>query len=257
MTEISESDWGFERIRQIDRERAERLASFGTPAQLIQKLEDALSSADEAGELRIGIDSKDNRFAECRSIVQFRVYPELYDWFFNGRTGYRSRFRIAPELGLHFNGQLMEHLRRALTKRLPLQVFAHRIEVHSERNHRSETGSGILQISRDSYLRSLEPETSKAWICERLIRENGGLSTDIGFAVLSAAERTTAKLDVPRWANATNPVTGAPGEGLRAPYPDAEEAWIDVKGGFVRGQSVQQIKQPWARALSIHRRGWT
>ena len=31
----------------------------------------------------------------CRAVVQFPVRVDVFDWFFNGRTGYRAHFRAA------------------------------------------------------------------------------------------------------------------------------------------------------------------
>lgn len=43
------------------------------------------------------------------------------------------------------------------------------------------------------------------------------------------------------------------GEGMRAPYPDEPECWLDLKGGFVGLDSVYQLKSP----ADLFKRGWT
>lgn len=64
----------------------------------------------------------------------------------------------------------------------------------------------------------------KIWICERLHSRDDGSITDVDFAVLTGAGRNLPKLAIPRWAEAINEKSGEKGEGLRAPYPDCEEA---------------------------------
>jgi hypothetical protein len=97
---IAETDWGFEDIRANDEARAARLESAGSPDELVVTLTRALSEAFGRSEIRFAIDSRDNRFVERRAILQFRVAPEDYDWFFNARTGYRAQFWRCPSLGI-------------------------------------------------------------------------------------------------------------------------------------------------------------
>ena len=107
-------------------------------------------------------------------------------------------------------------------------------------------------------MRSLKPGASKIWICERLVQHNGSPIQDIGFVVLSDAERNLPKLFIPRWANAEHPKTKELGEGLRAPYPCPDYAWLDLKGGYVRSDGrVEQKKSQDKRAKDLNQRGWT
>src|SRR5438093_1482243 len=95
--------------------------------------------------------------------------------------------------------------------------------------------SGLRSIARgttsasDEVARSLAPAATKIWIGERLYSVDDESVTDIGLAVLSDARRSPAKLRVPRWAEALNAKTGEKGEGLRAPYPETECSWLDMK----------------------------
>jgi hypothetical protein len=258
MNRIVEEDWSFGNIRRVDWERAARLESAEPPDDLVRTLAQALDETVGREEFRIAVDSRDNTFIERRTIVQFQISPTLYDWFFNARTGYRSRFWIDPKIGLAFNRDIAETLTKVLTRRLPATVTARRIMVVPRNESRNERDIGTIEIARDEIVRSLAPDASKMWICERLYSQDGGQITDIGFAVLSDAERSRAKLCVPRWAEARNPKTGEKGEGLRAPRPGREESWLDLKGGFLdsAGNSYQ-IKPQDERALHIHQRGWT
>jgi hypothetical protein len=184
--------------------------------------------------------------------------PALYDWFFNARTGYRSRFWTEPNVGLAFNKRIVESMMQVLTRWLPATVIARRIEVIVENGSRQERDAGTIGIDRNEIVRSLAPDASKIWICERLYASNGGSITEIGYAVLSDAERSRPKLRVPRWAEAAHPRTREKGEGLRAPIPDREQSWLDLKGGFVDAEgNPGQIKPLDERARHIHERGWT
>lgn len=129
MSHITRRDWSFRRISDVDRVRAARLESAGSSDDLVGSLAEALSGAADRGELRIAVDSIRNTFTERRAIVQFRVAPELYDWFFNARTGYRARFWIDPKVGLAFNIQIVETLAAVLSRGEPTTVIARQVEV--------------------------------------------------------------------------------------------------------------------------------
>jgi hypothetical protein len=248
----------FERSRDVDEVRATRLESPWSPQDLLGSLVEALNGAADRGELRITVDSKRNAFTELRAIVQFQVTPELYDWFFNARTGYRAQFWIDPKVGLAFNRQIVEELTEALSRQVSAKVRARRIEVTSEHETRQEEDTGMIEITRDELLRSLAPDASKIWMGERLYSRDGGPIRDIGFATLSDAAQNPASLCVPRWAEATNPKTGEKGEGLRAPFPCPENSWLDLKGGFLDAEgNPTQIKPQDERANHIHEYGWT
>lgn len=109
-------------------------------------------------------------------------------------------------------------------------------------------------LRREMIIGSLVPDKSKLWIAER--RYDELKIVDIGFAALSAAERCLPKLCVPRWA--ANPSECVTGEGLRAPYPEVDQSWLDLKGGFMSTKGkASQIKPQLERAKNIHRHGWT
>jgi hypothetical protein len=222
-------------------------------------LSKALEKALDCDMMRIGVDSVGNEFDECRITIQFKVEVELYDWCFNGRTGYRAQFWISPDTGMAFNTELVRAFGGLLDRRLPEHVEARRIEATFTGGvSREEEDVGGMPTTRDFVHHSLEPNPSKLWICERLIRRDPGKLCDIGFPTLSDAAKRGPKLCVPRWASAINSKTGEPGEGLRAPYPSPEHAWLDLKGGFVRRDgTVWQIKDQAERARALHNSGWT
>jgi hypothetical protein len=209
-------------------------------------------------DLRLGVDSKGNKFEECRAIVQLRVPSELYDWFFNARTGYRAQYWTSAENGLKFNERVLSKLRNVLAKRLPEQLSVRQIGVSCQGYIRCERDVGETVLKRAELLRSLKPSISKIWIGEHLIRTQNGPLKNIWFPTLCAAEQSSAKLSIPRWANVKNPKTGVNDEGLRAPLPDAEYSWLDLKGGFLdHNGNLSQIKPQDDRAKQIRDYGWT
>jgi hypothetical protein len=152
----------------------------------------------------------------------------------------------------------VEALAKVLGCRVPTTLTARKIEVTSNGGMREERDIGSMKITRDELIGSLTPDASKIWICERLYSPDGGSIIDIGLATLLEAAQSSAKLCVPRWAEAINPETGEKGEGLRAPFPCPEKSWLDLKGGFLKADGTPgQIKPQDERADHIHEYGWT
>jgi hypothetical protein len=205
--------------------------------------------------LRFGIDGLENDFQKPRAIVQFRTDTVLYDWFFNARTGYRAQFWIGTARGLAFNAALVEELSGCLMEKLPTTVPARRIVVEATDEERIEHDAGPTTVDREFLLTSLLPSESKVWMCERLIQVDGKDPEQIGTVVLVGSR--DANLHVPRWAKARDLKSGVVGEGQRAPFPDSQYAWLDLKGGFVVGNKTEQYKGQEKRAIMIHERGWT
>lgn len=195
----------------------------------------------------------DSKNEELRSIIQIRVVPELYDWFFNARTGYRAQFWINPEAGMRFNETLVEAAKAVLEAKLLETVVVRKIDVEVKDGTRVEKDAGALNMPRKTFLASLIPSASKIWIGERLYDPEGGAIELIGTETLRAAEKSTAKLCVPRWEKAGKP------EGVFAPYPAAADcSWFDLKGGFLAAEgAAMQSKPQEKRARDIHETGWT
>src|SRR5262249_21749394 len=152
---------------------------------------------------------------------------------FNGRTGYRAWYWESSDHGLKLNKRLLSRLRKVIIERSPEKLPGRKIRVDFDNGTRSERDVGKLAVSRGELFRSLEPSVSKIWIGEFLIGTLNRPLTNILFPTLSAAAQTSAKLYIPRWANAKNCKTGEIGEGVRAPRPDAQYSWLDLKGGFL------------------------
>jgi hypothetical protein len=157
-------------------------------------------------------------------------------------------------MGMDFNRSLIDLLSECLSYLLPETIQARKLTVHSDSHCRYETDIGSSSLSKATMLRALDPMVSKIWLCERLIQRDGSSPLDTG---LTMSALWSPKLDIPNWNAAKNPTTGEIGEGTRAPYPAADQAWLDVKGGFADGRSLRQLKDPLKRARMIHELGWT
>src|SRR5260370_26000196 len=212
MLGISEKDWRVEERRARDPCRGARLECCGSPDELIDDLAQSISTI-EVEDIRIGVDSK-----ECRATVQFRVTPELYDWFYNGRTGYRGTFWISPENGMKFNGRIVAAVAKVLTERLAETIPARKIRVRDD-GAWCDVGQ-IIGYRRQKLLRSLAPKISKIWIAEQLMGASTGLMKDT-LCLLPKAE----KLSVPRWPGG--------GEGLRALYCPQHSLLCGKGGVFI------------------------
>jgi hypothetical protein len=236
-------DWGYEDIRPHSAQRANTLDATRTPSELVVAVANALNEALDRDEVRIGVDSRNDKFIECRIVVQFKVTPPLYDWFFNGRTGYRAQFWTSPENGLAFNARMTNAMIVQMECRLPEIIVARRIVVQSR------MATGNTNVSRSFVLQSLGE--SKTWICEQLIPATSGRLLNIGLSLLLDAQQRLPKLSIPRWDHSG-------GEGLRAPYPEPDEAWLDLKGALVCERGVlTHFKCPRQRANDLFERGWT
>ena len=153
----TESDWGFRAIREVDPNRADRLENAGTLDRLVETLREELRKACQNDEFRLGVDSLENKFEENRVIIQFKVQPETYDWFFNARTGYRAQFWSSPENGITFNQNLILVLRDTFLQNIAPSVLARRIKVIKTGDSREDWDAGETTLTHQRIRRSLDP----------------------------------------------------------------------------------------------------
>lgn len=248
----SDDDWSF---KNIDSERARRLGAAKSPNALIKAVECALRKGIESKKIKIGLDCRQtDQGTERRAIVQFEIDSDIYDWFFNARTGYRAQFWVSPETGTNFNRNIISALKILLETKLPQDVEVRLIQSAFDGHSREDYDVGGDTVPRDSIIKSLDPSVSKIWICERKIRNDTGMMQDFSLALFRGND---PHLCVPRWKDIKNPNTRQIGEGQRAPYPDKKYAWLDLKGGFVSHTGkVNQPKSPACRArISIFEDG--
>lgn len=256
--EIDSKAWGFDAIRGVDAARGDMLERAGSSDELVSALIHVLDEAQQTGAIRLAIDSKQETFESFRAVAQFSVDRELYDWFYNARTGYRAAFWRDPMKGIELNQTIVAALARKLIERLNDEVAVRAIQiVETNETSREDQDRGQRLIPRNLFARSFDPSIAKIWICERLYRIDGSRIDDIGFPIFREA-RAAPKLTIPRWASAVISESDAPGFGLLAPRPPAEYCWLDLKGGVIaKSGELVQPKPNDLRALQLHNFGWT
>ena len=217
--------WDLSEIRASDADRASRLENAGSPPELIHSLRSAL----DGGDAQFGHECAKGNTNDLRAVIQFMVGADVFDWFFNARTGYRAQFRVDPARGLDFNSQIVDALRRRLSS-LPWEAVT----------GRSLNGCfedcGAVEIPKSFLVASLVPDLAKIWFCGKRIRGAGGIE-------LLPTGVVGPKIEIEgnqRWATI---------------YRDGADAWLELKGAF-RGQSgPYQTKDPACRARKLHTTG--
>lgn len=243
---ITEHDWSFSHIREQCPQRAARLESLPSSDELIIALRQAFEEAFLRKKVRISVDSLELAWKKRRTTLQFQVNPKLYDWFHNGRTGYRAQFLISVDAGMNFNSAIVLALRDVAMAHLSDEMCARCMELKD--GVLSDVGE--TKISRNDILRSLAAASSKIWICENLSIPDEGKADPVLMIYLR--DDRSAKLGVPNWMQ-NNATTG-----LLAPFPPPEHAWLDLKSGFIDSAGGTAEKKPASeRALDIHCAGWT
>jgi len=206
-----------------DRERVARLERAGSPATLIHALTDALTAGVASGDIRYGWGFKEADPSHHRAVVQFRVDPTLFDWFFNARSGYRAHFRAHPSRGIALNADLVGVMQDKLHKRLPVRVSAMRVDSHM-------TSHGDVGVSRVDFISSLNVDLPKLWLG----------ATPIGGGYLpTAASGPKICVGSKRW----------------YAFYMGDNAWLDLKGAFNANNRLCQPKDPLTRALKLHETG--
>ena len=163
-----EESWRFDEILAAEPERAAVLETAGPPTVLLESIRVAFESALDAGEVRWGQEQACLEPQDLRAVVQLPVAPELFDTFFNARTGYRAHFRAHHEQGLEFNSRIIEAVRRKLDGALPGVVVGRTLNCEFE-------DCGHVQITKLFLMASLTRDLSKIWFCTKLIQRDGGV----------------------------------------------------------------------------------
>jgi hypothetical protein len=221
------SNWRFKRIASENAERASCLETAGLPSALIATLVGAMAEGVSSGAARFGTEVVE----DCRAVIQFQVAPQVFDWFFNGRTGYRAHFRAHPDCGSKFNSQLHEAVRVRLVNILSLSVPARRLD--SDFQDRGET-----VLTKSFMLSSLVPNLAKIWFCTRLIGFDGVVR------------------DLPLGITGPKLLMDGGAEWI-APFRDPSDTWLEIKGAFLGREGPYQLKNPTDRAHRLHKTGTT
>ena len=213
---LDKSTWRFDAIACSEPNRALALETAGPPKALLKALVSALDQALDLSDVRMGREHAKDQWDDCRAVVQFYVGAQLFDWFFNARSGYRAHFRRHYSCGLAFNSQIIEALRRCLDARLPDAVPGWELNSDFE-----SCGDG--EIPKSFLIDSLTPDLSKVWFCTKQIQQGGKIEYlpmgVLGPRILMSRDDS--------WA---------------APCRDDHAAWLDVKGAFVGKTGLYQPK---------------
>ena len=119
--------WDFDEVERDDADRATQLRRSPRWPELIRLVCDALRTALRAGNARFGFDESSSDSRDLRANIQFPIGRQLFDWLFNGRTGYRAQFRIGCENGHVENARLVSELRAELSLSVSRQITARRL----------------------------------------------------------------------------------------------------------------------------------
>lgn len=164
-----------------------------------------------------------------RSVVQFRVSPELFEAFFNSSIGYRAMFRRGPRIGSASNAALVASVKELLSGSLPETVTAHLIEFGPKWN-------GRTPVAKAEFLRSLDPSLAKLWYSTAEVRPDGA----IRFMPTGVSD---GKINVGLahdWAEI---------------HQDPEDCILEAKGAFVGPCGLFQLKDPELRARTLFSKG--
>jgi hypothetical protein len=167
--------------------------------------------------------------SELRAVVQFPLGRDLFDWLFNGQSGYRAQFRIGAENGLIQNSRLISSLSAQLSLSGLHEITASRLTSAFEYKE-------PFVCTIDRVIASLDPKLSKVWACERLINPVGGVQN---LFISRTGPRLTL-VDCQPWSSF---------------YPEDAPGWLDMKGAFIGSAGVYQIKSPEERAATLECRG--
>lgn len=223
------SNWRFDEIAYCERNRAAALEIAGPASSLAEVIRHSLIAATETKGVRFGWEQADAEKDDCRAVIQFGIDSESFDWFFNGRAGYRAHFRSHPECGLKFNCMLIEMVRADLDACLSDIILCRLLNSQFE-------DIGAIPIERHLLVKSLVPDLSKIWFCTKRIKESGGteiLPLGIGGPRIQLGD----------------------GSSWVAPYREKEFAWLDIKGAFLGFGGPYQPKNPRTRAELLRTTG--
>jgi hypothetical protein len=224
-----ELSWRFDEIAAFDPERASSLQRAPPPEAILAELETKLFETFIRQDLRVARELAEIPQYGYRAVVQFEVGVELFDWFFNARTGYRAHFRAGYDCGLDFNSQIIELLCRRLGAIIPDLIPCR--ELNSEFQD-----CGEATMPKEFLVNSLVLDLSKIWFCTALIRSDGGIivlpSGIVGPKILLD--------DNIRWA---------------APSRGSGSSWLDIKGAFLSKNGLYQPKDPIERAKKLQATG--
>jgi hypothetical protein len=225
------SNWSFQEIQAKEGERAAALEATEHSDALVESLRNALQEAIvRPNGVRLGREHLDTDWNHVRAVVQFHVGTNLFDWFFNARTGYRAHFRAHYKCGLRFNNRIVEAFLPILDAGFPEMVRVREIGT-------GFTDCGASKAPKSFLSSSLAPYVTKIWSCTKRIGPAGGIEV---LPIGVGGEPKLLLQDEESWV---------------AFYRHDEAAWLDVKGGFLGKTRPYQPKNPFKRARKLHDSG--
>ncbi len=223
------SGWHFDEIASCEPDRAHLLEVAGPPGDLLREVTGALDAALASGDLRVGREHAAGHWDDCRAVLQFGVGARIFDWFFNGRTGYRAHFRQHHACGMGFNNQIIEALRHCLDAGLREVVPCRELDSEFK-------DCGGTEVPKSFLVQSLVMDLSKVWFCTNRLRPGGGTEL-LPMGIVGPRILLDGNVS---WA---------------APYRGDETAWLDVKGAFLGDRGPYQPKDPVKRAERLQATG--
>jgi len=227
------SEWCFPEICDADAARAAYLEDAPGFEEILSSIAVELARSLARGQFFFGVDHCGEDKGNQRVMFQFKVPPQLYDTFFNARTGYRAHYWASAECGQEANRKVLQMLWTVMSTSLPEQVEARMIHVE-EGLVRTDIDTGCVTLPSSLVQASFTHVAAKVWICERQMQDVEG-----PLKVIPVHEGLP--LSVVGWK-------------AHAPLPDCQSTLLDLKGGFVNGK---QSKDPLVRARDIHLNGWS
>lgn len=222
--------WRYNQIESAEPQRAESLRAAPPWSDLMAETCRALRSSIMDGTARFGFDESGRDESHLRAVVQFPVGEQIFDWFFNSRTGYRAQFRVGAEHGNEQNSLLIGILRREFHAFESGSISARRLSSSFE-------DRGPISASIQDVVASLSPLLSKVWFCAKRIRQDSGVEE---VTVSTSTPDLIFSSDCAPW---------------RTIYAEDPNAWLDVKGAFVSPTGLYQLKDPMLRAEGLSCRG--
>jgi hypothetical protein len=189
-------------------------------SDLMDKIVCAARQAADKDELFVCWEASTRQPGQARVSGVFRCPEDVFDEFFNGRTGYRAQYYLAPDLGEAYNREVLDRL-EPIVRCVCVQAITRLVPEIADRE-------------------SLRAPGAKVWFRER--RDH-----HLGDRLIRPARW------VAYWEARPNEVP----MGL-IPAP-REFPWLQVKGGWVHasnGYPPAGTMKP-DRAISLHNSGWT
>jgi hypothetical protein len=166
-----------------------------------------------------------------RAAIQVPVIEEIFEWFFNSPEGYRAMFRRGRRVGGAANAALIDVVVSILAKTVTESIDALLVKKVGDTLHLA----GRQEISRSTFLRSLDPSLAKVWYATQEISPEGIRWLSSGVS--------GSKIDV----------------GLEHPWNKIQQGpgncVIEVKGAFVGSCGLFQVKDPELRATGLSTTG--